>query len=350
MTKVLIVDDSAVVRKILTEELSRHEDIVVAGSAPDPYVARDKIAILKPDVITLDLEMPRMDGLTFLSKLMAHYPIPVVIVTSFSETSRKLAVKALEMGAIDVVEKPQLANSTAEFISSLTRAIRTAAASKVSKFIAPYESAPAKKDHRPLKNFKSSHRIIAIGASTGGPQAIETILKALPRNVPAMVMVQHMPEKFTEYYAKRLNEVCAMEVREAKDFDQLSSGLALLAPGGKHMIIKRNNNDYYVRVKDGPMVHHQKPSVDVLFESVAASAGENAAGVILTGMGSDGARGLLLMKSAGCYTVAQDEATSMVFGMPKEAIALDAASRILPLERIAPALIKHFDISFSAAS
>ncbi len=347
MTKVLIVDDSAVIRKILTEELSRYEDIIVAGSAPDPYVARDKIAILKPDVITLDLEMPRMDGLTFLSKLMAHYPIPVVIVTSFSETSRKLAVKALEMGAIEVVEKPESGNSTAEFISTLTRAIRTAASSKVSKFIDAYEPPHARKTHKRNQNFKSSHRIIAIGASTGGPQAIETILKALPRNVPGMVMVQHMPEKFTDYYAKRLNEICAMEVREAKDFDQLSSGLALLAPGGKHMVIRRNNNDYYVRVKDGPMVHHQKPSVDVLFESIAANAGENAAGVILTGMGSDGARGLLLMKSAGCHTMAQDEASSMVFGMPKEAVALGAVDRILAIDRIAPALIKHFDICLS---
>jgi len=340
----LIVDDSAVIRKILTAELSRYDDITVVGSAPDPYVARDKIALLDPDVITLDLEMPRMDGLTFLSKLMAHYPIPVVIVTSFSETSRKLAVKALEMGAIEIVEKPEPANSTAEFISSLIRAIRTAAASKVSKFTPRYELPHARKDHRHFNNVKSSHRIIAIGASTGGPQAIETILKALPRNVPGMVMVQHMPEKFTEYYSKRLNEICEMEVREAKDFDQLSSGLALLAPGGKHMIVRRSNNDYYVRVKDGLMVHHQKPSVDVLFESVAANAGENAAGVILTGMGSDGARGLLLMKSAGCYTVAQDEATSIVFGMPKEAIMLDAAVRVLPLNRIAPALTRHFDI------
>jgi len=344
LTKVLIVDDSAVIRKILTEELSRHEDIIVAGSAPDPYVARDKIAILKPDVITLDLEMPRMDGLTFLSKLMAHYPIPVVIVTSFSETSRKLAVKALEMGAIEVVEKPESGNSTAEFISSLVRAVRTAASSKVSKFIDHYEPPHTRKAHKHNQNFKSSHRIIAIGASTGGPQAIETILKALPRNVPGMVMVQHMPEKFTDYYAKRLDEICAMEVREARDFDQLSSGLALLAPGGKHMVVRRNNNDYYVRVKDGPMVHHQKPSVDVLFESIAANAGENAAGVILTGMGSDGARGLLLMKGAGCYTMAQDEASSMVFGMPKEAIALGAAARILSLEMIAPSLVRHFDI------
>lgn len=339
MIRVLVVDDSAVVRKILMEELSKYQDIEVVGTAPDPYVARDKILQLKPDVITLDLEMPRMDGLTFLSKLMKYYPLPVVVLSSIAPKGSQNAIKALELGAVEVIQKPGSAYSTLEVSKDLVRAIRAASVAKVKKIpdiIAPQEAKVASG----IK-LETTNKILAIGASTGGTKAIEVVLKGLPALCPGTVIVQHMPEKFTKSFAERLNEVCPMEVKEASEGDQVIPGLALIAPGNKHMVLVRRGANYYVRIKDGPRVHFQRPSVDVLFNSVAEHAGNNAVGVLLTGMGADGAKGLLEMKQAGAFTIAQDEETSVVFGMPKEAIKLGAAIKVLPLQEIALNIIRY---------
>ena len=338
MIKVLIVDDSAVVRSILTSELSRHKDIEIIGTAVDPYVARDKIVKLRPDVITLDIEMPRMDGLSFLAKLMKHLPMPVVVVSSLTPKNSDTALKALELGAVEVLGKPGGSYSTQDISRSLANAIRAAASAKIQKSPA---IGPNSANITPIKpiQFKTTHQIIAIGASTGGTKAIETVLTRMPANAPATVIVQHMPEAFTRAFAERLNQICRMEVREARDNDHAIPGLALIAPGNYHMLLKRSGGNYLVRIKDGPRVHYQRPSVDILFQSVAKSAGGNAVGAILTGMGADGAKGLLAMKESGAYTVAQDEATSVVFGMPKEAIALGAADKIVPLPLISQEII-----------
>ena len=338
MIKVLIVDDSAVVRSILTSELSRHKDIEVIGTAVDPYVARDKIVKLRPDVITLDIEMPRMDGLSFLAKLMKHLPMPVVVVSSLTPKNSDTALKALELGAVEVLGKPGGSYSTQDISRSLANAIRAAASAKIQKTPAKGEGAAGVTLIKPIQ-FKTTHQIIAIGASTGGTKAIETVLTSMPANAPATVIVQHMPEAFTRAFAERLNQICRMEVREARDNDHAIPGLALIAPGNYHMLLKRSGGNYLVRIKDGPRVHYQRPSVDILFQSVAKSAGRNAVGAILTGMGADGAKGLLAMKESGSYTIAQDEATSVVFGMPKEAIALGAADKIVPLPLIAQKII-----------
>jgi two-component system, chemotaxis family, protein-glutamate methylesterase/glutaminase len=336
---VLIVDDSAVVRKILTEELSRAKDIRVVGTAVDPYVARDKIVKLKPDVITLDMEMPRMDGLSFLAKLMKHYPMPVVVLSSVTPENSDTAVKALELGAVEVLCKPGSAYSTQSVSRTLVHAVRAAAAARVGV---------GKRDFRPpidpaTQNgfqFETTHKVIAIGASTGGTKAIEAVLSGLPPSTPGTVIVQHMPENFTRAFAERLNRTCPMEVREARNNDHVIPGRALVCPGNYHMVITRSGGDYLVRIKDGPMVHYQRPSVDVLFQSVARHVGKNAVGVLLTGMGADGAKGLLDMKQSGAATIAQDEATSVVFGMPREAIRLGAADRIVPLPRIPGTIVK----------
>ena len=335
--KVLIVDDSAIVRKIFSEELSKYQDIEVIGSAPDPFVARDKIVALKPDVITLDVEMPRMDGLTFLRKLMKYYPLPAIIVSSLTPKGGKLTLEAMEIGAVDVVAKPGGSYSVGDMSAQLAEKIRAASRARVivrGTDVSPSESAPL------TALAQTSHKVIAIGASTGGTEALKCVLTRLPANSPGIVVVQHMPANFTAAFADRLNSLCQLTVREARDNDSIVPGLALIAPGNFHMLLRRSGARYYVEVKMGPMVQHQRPAVDILFKSTAKYAGGNAVGVILTGMGADGAEGLLEMRKAGAGTIAQDEHSCVVFGMPKEAIKIGAAEKVLPLEQIAPEMMR----------
>ncbi len=338
MIKVLIVDDSAVVRKVLSKELSKFNDIDIVGTAVDPYVARDKIVQLKPDVLTLDLEMPRMDGLTFLAKLMRFYPMPVVVLSSLTPKNSETALKALDLGAVDVLCKPGDAYSTLDVSQSLAGAIRTAASARIN-YNPKKSDEPVKVAQSSAMLSKTTHKVIAIGASTGGTKAIEVVLRGMPATSPGAVIVQHMPENFTTSFAHRLNEISQMEVREARDNDHVVPGVALIAPGNYHMVLRRNGAIYTVKIKDGPRVHYQRPAVDVLFRSVAKTAGSNAVGTLLTGMGMDGAKGLLAMKELGAYTMAQDEATSVVFGMPREAIKMGAANKVVPLQNVSQAII-----------
>ncbi len=340
MIRVLVVDDSAVVRKILTEELAKSGDIEVVGTATDPYAAREKIAKLRPDVVTLDLEMPRMDGLSFLSKLMKHYPLPVVVVSSLTPQNSETAIRAMELGAVEVISKPGSTYSTPDK-KMLLRAVRSAASARVFKQL-PVEGKDAPAPSR--LELNTTHKVIAIGASTGGTQAVEVLLKSMPINAPGMLIVQHMPALFTSSFAARLNSICQIEVREAADRDDVLPGLALIAPGNKHMVLQRSGTRYYVVVKDGPPVNHQRPSVDVLFQSVALNAGSNAIGVILTGMGADGAKGLSAMRMNGAYTIAQDEQTCVVFGMPKEAIRMGAVHKIVPIQHVSQTIIDACDL------
>ena len=337
--RVLVVDDSAIVRKIISEELSRESDIEVVGTAPDPFVARDKIVQLKPDVITLDLEMPRMDGLTFLKKLMHYYPLPVIIVSSLTPKASSLAMEALENGAVEVLCKPGDAYSVGDMAFQLKDKIRAAARTNLTRIVARTGSPRPPLPRVSPALSQTTQKLIAMGASTGGTEALKEVLTGMPSDSPGIVIVQHMPPHFTAAFAKRLNQLCQIEVREAKDGDSVLQGQALVAPGNFHMLLKRSGARYYVAVKDGPRVHHQRPAVDVLFNSVAQYAGSNALGVLLTGMGADGAKGLLQMKEAGAKTIAQDEQSCVVFGMPKEAIKLGAADRIVPLELISREII-----------
>ncbi|MEP6764153.1 MAG: chemotaxis response regulator protein-glutamate methylesterase [Gemmatimonadaceae bacterium] len=344
--RVLIVDDSALVRRVLAEALAKHSDIEVVGSASDPYMARELIAQLHPDVVTLDIEMPRMDGLAFLTRLMRHYPMPVVVFSSRTAAYSETALQALALGAIDVVSKPGPASISAEVTDELVKAIRVAACAHVQK------SADVNQGmlhtRRPIAQLEPSRKIIAIGASTGGTQAIETLLREFPTDAPGTVIVQHMPELFTASFAKRLDLSCSIHVREARDGDAVVSGLALIAPGGKHLMIQADGQHWVARVKDGPRVHHQRPAVDVLFQSVARAAGHHACGALLTGMGADGARGLLAMRDAGAHTIAQDEQSSVVFGMPKEAAKINAAIEVLPLNKIANRLLQKLNTARAA--
>ena len=341
MIKVLVVDDSALVRKLLTEELSRYSDIEVVGGAIDPYVARDKIVRLKPDVITLDLEMPRMDGLSFLSKLMKYHPLPVVVVSSLTPSNSQNAIRALQLGAVEVICKPGSSLSAPDLSHSLIKAIRAASRAKVARTAVVVDLGDEESNPGYKISLKTTHKVIAIGASTGGTIAIENLLTRMPLNIPGILVVQHMPEYFTASFASRLNTVCKIEVREAKDGDTAAPGLALIAPGGFHMMLERSGAFYQVRIKGGPMAHHPRPSVDGLFHSVAKQAGANAMGVLLTGMGSDGADGLLAMRKSKAYTIAQDEASSVVYGMPGEAVKLGAACDVLPLAEISGRIIKR---------
>ena len=332
--KVLIVDDSAIVRKIFSGELSKYPDIEVVGTAPDPFVARDKIVRFEPDVITLDIEMPRMDGLTFLKKLMRHYPLPVIIVSSLTPKGGKLTLEAMDIGAVEVIAKPGGSYTVGDMSAQLAEKIRAASRVKITKKDSNENSLPVRPE--PVKALAiTSNKVIAIGASTGGTDALKNVLFGMPMNSPGILVVQHMPARFTTAFAERLNDICQITVKEARNMDSVNSGTALIAPGNYHMILRRSGARYYVEVKNGPMIHHQRPSVDILFKSVAQYAGSNSIGAILTGMGADGAEGLLEMKRLGAKTIAQNEESCVVFGMPKEAIRLGAADKVVPLNRVA---------------
>ena len=346
--KVLIVDDSAVVRQALTQIFNSSKQLEVIGTASDPYIAATKIKNELPDVITLDIEMPRMDGITFLKKIMSQHPIPVVIISSLTAQGTETSLKALEYGAIDIITKPQL--HTKEFfeesrikIIDVVKAAAFARTKRKTKFEAVAKlSADAVIQHPGYSRsmIKTTEKVVAIGASTGGTEAIRELLTVLPLDSPGIVIVQHMPEMFTKSFANRLNEICRITVKEAENGDSIIRGRALIAPGNKHLLINRSGARYYVEVKDGELVNRHRPSVDVLFRSVSRFAGPNAVGVILTGMGDDGARGLKEMKDAGAATIAQDEKSCVVFGMPKEAIKLEAADKIMPLDQIAGSVLR----------
>ena len=340
-TRVLIVDDSAIVRRLLGDALAECKDIEVVGTAPDPYVARDKIVSLKPDVLTLDIEMPRMDGLTFLKKLMRYHPLPVIVISSLGQAGSRAALDALESGAVDVLPKPGGPYSVGELRENLPAKIRAAAAARIRK---PGVEPPPRPTAPPPTLVQSSadpadpFTVIAIGASTGGTEAIHDVLMGMPANGPGIVITQHIPPVFSRTFANRMNELCPMHVKEAENGDSVLPGTALIAPGDFHMILRKSATGYRVEVKDGPRVCYQRPSVDVMFRSVAAAAGKKAVGVILTGMGADGAEGLVKMREAGAFTIAQDEASCVVFGMPREAILLGGAAKISPLHLIPNAI------------
>ncbi|TRL39058.1 protein-glutamate methylesterase/protein-glutamine glutaminase [Rhizobium straminoryzae] len=345
-TRVLIVDDSASIRQALTMLLSEDPEIEVIGVAPDPFVAARKIREEIPDVITLDVEMPQMDGITFLRKVMSQHPIPVVMCSSLTEEGSETLMQALEAGAVDIIQKPKIGAAdhlaeSAERVRSVVKAAAKARLGKMRRF-RPKDSPPAKLTADAVlpppkvgAMAKTTEMVVCIGASTGGTEALREFLEALPANAPGIVIVQHMPEKFTAAFAKRLNGLCEVEVKEAEDGDPVLRGHVLIAPGDRHMLLERRGARYHVSVRSGPLVSRHRPSVDVLFRSAARSAGSNAMGVIMTGMGDDGARGMLEMHEAGAFTVAQDEASSVVFGMPKEAIARGGVDRIVPLDHIA---------------
>ena len=337
--RILIVDDSAIVRKILTEALSGESDMEVVGTAPDPFVARDKILALRPDVLTLDIEMPRMDGLTFLKKLMHFHPLPAVVISSLAQPSCRAAVQALEFGAVEVLAKPGGPYSVGELTQVLASKIRAAASARVRRA----EPAPAQPAAPPpplrLPARSPAGTVFAIGASTGGTEAIASVLTKLPASSPGIVVTQHIPPVFSKAFANRLNDICALEVKEAEDGDQLRPGVVLVAPGDYHMLLRNSGGRYTVTVKTGPRVCYQRPSVDVLFFSVAEAAGNLAVGVLLTGMGSDGAQGLLKMRQAGARTIAQDEASCVVYGMPRDAVELGAAGQVLPLGAVPQAML-----------
>jgi two-component system chemotaxis response regulator CheB len=341
--KVLVVDDSAIVRKILTEAISGESDLEVVGTAPDPYIARDKILALQPDVLTLDIEMPRMDGLTFLKKLMHHHPLPVIVISSLGQASCQATLDALRIGAVEVLAKPGGPYSVGELRTNLAAKIRAAAAARLRT--APKEPAPPRTGPVEPVSVRAFHAdtIIAIGASTGGTEAIQEVLTRLPANSPGIVITQHIPQAFSRAFADRLNQICPMQVAEAADGDEVAPGRALVAPGNFHMVLRKCGAAYRVQVKDGPLVCYQRPSVDVLFSSVAEAAGNRAIGVLLTGMGADGAQGMLRMKQAGARTMAQDEASCVVYGMPREAVRLGAADRVVSLSRIPSAILAELD-------
>jgi two-component system chemotaxis response regulator CheB len=339
--RVLVVDDSAIVRKVLADVLNQQPDIEVAGTAPDAFVARDKIVALRPDVVTLDVEMPRMDGLTFLDKLMKHYPLPVIVVSSLTQNSTRAALEALNRGAVDVLAKPGGPYSVADLKDDLPQRVRAAAAARPQ--VLESRAVPVAASGEPPQ------QVIAIGASTGGTVAIEQVLAALPAGMPPVVVAQHIPPGFSTTFAQRLNKVCALEVKEAEGGERLEFGRAFVAPGNRHLEIERiPGGGWRTRLHDGPKVCYQRPSVDVLFRSVAREAGAQAIGVLLTGMGADGAAGLLEMRRAGAGTIAQNEETCVVFGMPREAIRMGAAEQVLPLEDIAGAILRRARVTAAA--
>ncbi len=341
MIKVLVVDDSAVVRQIFEHRLSNDPDIEVVGTAPDPFVARDMIVELKPDVLTLDIEMPRMDGITFLRKLMKHHPIPAVVVSSLTGEGSELAMEAMAAGAVEVLTKPGAAYTVGDMTIALAEKLKAASVADLTKFKSQRESSGAIKPLAALA--ETTNRVLAIGASTGGTVALDRLLRAMPSNTPGTLITQHMPAHFTKSFAERLNSHSTMMVKEAQDGDSVISGTALLAPGNTHLLLRRSGARYYVEVKSGPLVNRHRPSVDVMFRSVARAAGANAVGVILTGMGKDGARSLLEMKEAGAATIGQDEASCVVYGMPQAAFeigAVETQASIDDIPRIVLARLK----------
>ncbi len=347
--KVLIVDDSAVVRQTIKETLESDPEIEVMATASDPFYAVERLKQGIPDVITLDVEMPRMDGVTFLKKIMTQHPIPVVMVSSLTQQGSKTAMQALAYGAVDIITKPQLGVKSfiKESNEQFRQTIKAAAEANVKKLlhisreIAPKLTADAVLSGKQTKAMvETTEKIVVVGASTGGTEALRYFLEALPHDTPGIVIVQHMPENFTASFAERLNGLCRMNVKEAVNGDTVIRGQALIAPGHSHMLLKRSGARYYVEVKKGPLVNRHRPSVDVLFRSAARYAGANAIGIIMTGMGDDGAKGLLEMKETGAQTIAQDKDSCVVFGMPHEAIKLGAAQKILPLQSIPSATLK----------
>ena len=350
--KVHIVDDSAVVREVLSDVLSKAPDIEVVHASPDPVFAMERMQRQWPDVIILDIEMPRMDGLTFLRKIMREHPTPVIICSSLAEEGMPVTIQALEAGAIAIVTKPKLGlrSFLSESGQQLIDEVHAARGARLSN-LRPAASAPPVLETRVKLSadamlqapsgrtmFRTTERIVAIGTSTGGTQALEYVLPRLPRDCPGIAIVQHMPEAFTASFARRLNQLSQIEVKEASTGDRLVSGLALIAPGGKHLMVVRSGTQYVAEVKDGPLVSRHRPSVDVLFRSVAVCAGANATGIIMTGMGDDGARGLKEMKDSGARTVAQDEGSCVGYGMPRVAVEMGAVDEIMPLAQIAKAV------------
>lgn len=348
--KVLIVDDSAVVRQTMADILSSDPRIEVLPPAADPFIAAERMREQVPDVITLDVEMPRMDGITFLKKIMSQHPIPVVMCSTLTETGSETALKALEYGAVEIIQKPKL--GTKQFLEEsrvrICDVVKAASQARIRKItprvgkeIAPKLTADVileKPASRAM--IQTTDKVVVVGASTGGTEALRAFLEALPVDAPPIVIVQHMPEGFTRTFAQRLDSICRITVKEAADNDTVMRGRALIAPGNRHTLLKRSGARYYVEIKDGPLVSRHRPSVDVLFRSAARYAGKNAIGVIMTGMGDDGARGMKEMKDAGAATIAQDEDTCVVFGMPNEAIKRGGADRVLPLDAIAREVLK----------
>lgn len=349
--KVLIIDDSALVRQTLCDILGSDPDIEVVGSAADPILAAERMRTVIPDVITLDVEMPRMDGLTFLQKLMSQHPIPVVMCSSLTESGSETALKALEYGAVDIITKPKM--GTKQFIEEskmrICDAVKGAAAARLGplramrtmKEISPKYTADVIMEKPNTKAMiLTTEKVVVVGASTGGTEALKVFLEMLPEDTPGIVIVQHMPENFTAAFSKRLDSICRVTVKEAQDNDTVVRGRALIAPGNHHVLLKRSGARYYVEIKEGPLVSRHRPSVDVLFRSAARYAGKNAVGVIMTGMGDDGAHGMKEMHDAGAVTIAQDEATCVVYGMPHEAVKLGGVNKVLPLQNIAAEVLK----------
>lgn len=348
--RVLVVDDSALVRSLLSEIINREPDMRCVGAASDPLVAREMIRELAPDVITLDVEMPRMDGIDFLGKLMRLRPMPVLMVSTLTERGAEVTLRALELGAVDFVAKPRVgvADGLRQLAEDICTKLRTAAQARVRRLPIPAASTP-QRPAAPGLGRLSTEKIIFIGASTGGTEATRELLMGLPPDAPAVVITQHMPPGFTRSYAARLDSLCRIRIKEAADGDRILPGHGYIAPGGLHLTVERSGANYLARVRDGDAINRHKPSVEALFESAARVVGPNALGVMLTGMGADGAKAMKAMRDAGSYNICQDEASCVVFGMPREAIAQGAAHEVLPLQRIAPALLERLRATVGTA-